>query len=128
MADFYFVPRHKLGEEVAEEYMAFYPEKVAAVYRGVDQPDPELPGDQMCQDRELSRAAMRAGQSLATACGVCDKSGKCGYSRQKNILADLWVLPHQLLFISRPTWLPEPVTVIVDEDFVQAGFAGFSNG
>jgi putative DNA primase/helicase len=128
MADFYFVPRHKLGEEVAAEYMAFHPDKVAAVYRGVDQPDPEVPDEQMCHDSELSRAAMKAGQSLATACGVCDKSGECGYIRQQNIEADLWVLPHQLLFISRPAWLPEPTTVIVDEDFVQAGLAGCSNG
>jgi len=108
--------------------MELHPGKVAAVYRGVEQPDPEQTGMRMCQDPELSNAALRAGQSLNTACGVCEKSGQCGYLRQQGYEADLWVLPNQLLFNPRPSWLPDPERIIVDEDFIQAGLAGCDNG
>ena len=95
MTIFYFVPRHKLGEEIAIEFELKNPDLTAAVYRGVEQPDPLQQGKAMCHDMKLARAAFGAGQTLETACTVCQTKNICGYRKQKSIQADLWVLPNQ---------------------------------
>lgn len=125
MTLFYFVPRHTLGEEVAQEFETLHPELSAAVYRGIERPDPNQRGYTMCHDLELADAAIGAGQSLESACGVCDASALCGYIKQRDIQADFWVLANHLLFHPKPNWLPEPTALIIDEDFTQAGLAGF---
>ncbi len=125
MTIFYFIPRHTLADQVAQEFEMLNPGLSSAVYRGIDRPDPDQPDYAMCHDRELAKAAMDAGQSLGAACDVCVKSLICGYRKQCDIIADIWVLPNHMAFLYKPDWLPEPTYLIFDEDFVQAGLDGF---
>jgi putative DNA primase/helicase len=122
---FYFVPRHTLAEEVAEDFEKINPDLHAAVYRGIERPDPDQTDHAMCHDLELAKAAIGAGQSLETSCNVCRASSVCGYRKQRDIRAEFWVLPNQLAFLHKPDWLPEPTVEIFDEDFIEGGLAGF---
>jgi hypothetical protein len=68
---FYAVPRHDLGDQLLARFRQRHPHLSVAIWRGMDQPDPEAPANdaerQMCADRELSRAATMAGQHATAA-------------------------------------------------------------
>ena len=125
MSIFYFVPRHKLGEQIARDFNKMLPGLTAAVYRGLERPDPQQPGKAMCHDLELSKACIKAGLSLGTVCEVCVEENKCGYRKQRNIKSDFWVLPNNFLFMQKPEWLPESICNVIDEGFIQKGLRGF---
>jgi hypothetical protein len=135
-AVYYAVPRHDLGGQLLERIRARHPALSVAIWRGMDQPDPLAPaGDAertMCADRELSRAASAAGQSETAACVACPffpPAGQlidtaCGYHRQRGVRADVWLIPHNLLFQSKPKGLPDAAVVVIDENFTGAAVRG----
>ena len=129
---FFSVPTHKLGEE---QVRAFQPLGVTArVWRGRAAPDPAQPGKAMCHDLEAIEMARDAGAdaSKAVCGGGCDGAGnlkpecaqfaKCGYQRQKwGDTPDVWVIPHELLFLKPAKEMGQPLAVVIDESFWAAG-------
>ncbi|MGI4943364.1 MAG: DUF7146 domain-containing protein [Janthinobacterium lividum] len=128
----------------------------ALVYRGMEAPDPRHPDflddrifrDQktrMCQNLDAVLAAREASASVSkSACrqksvagipalGIepgafitCPFFGLCGTQAQKSASADLWIVPHELLFLERPAALGNVGMVIVDESCWQDGLEGTS--
>jgi len=128
----------------------------ARVYRGMEAPDPRHPDflddritrDQktkMCQNLPAVQAAREASAPVSkSACrqkstagipalGIepgafvtCPFFGVCGTQEQKAASADLWIVPHELLFLERPAALGNVGMVIVDESCWQDGLEGTS--
>ena len=133
---YYAVPRHDLGDQLLARFRQRHPHLSVAIWRGMDQPDPEAPANdaerRMCADRELSRAATMAGQNATAACKAClfypragmPGSAVCGYERQRLQTADVWLIPHNALFQSKPKGLPDAAVVVVDENFTGAAVKG----
>jgi putative DNA primase/helicase len=132
------VPTHKLGAEQAVAFDAL-PEAQAAglraaVWRGREAADPDISGKAMCHDLDAVREVQGLGLSVEAA--VCHRKPKgqpavrcpfyevCGYQRQKEAAADLWLVPHEILFGEKPAALGEPVAVIVDESIFRKGLVG----
>ncbi len=129
------VPTHKLGEEQARAFERLPAARAAglraAVWRGREAPDPEEPGEAMCRDLEAVHAAQFVGVRVESAVcrsrktnTACPYYGTCGYQRQKRSRADLWFVPHELLFTEKPAALGTPAAVIVDENAWTAGLEG----
>lgn len=121
---YYAVPRHDLGNELLERLQRAHPGLSFAIWRGMDQPDPDNPGELMCRDRQLSGAAQAASQSAIAGCGVCEFAATCSYFQQRGRPRDVWVIPHNLLFQGKPSGLPEAAVVVVDEGFTSAAMGG----
>lgn len=133
---YYAVPRHDLGDQLLARFRERHPHLSVAILRGMDQPDPRAPADdverKMCADRELSRAAMMAGQHATAACKACPHYPRpgmqapavCGYERQRMQKADVWLVPHNALFQSEPRGLPDAAVVVIDENFTGAALKG----
>ena len=128
----------------------------ARVYRGMEAPDPRhpdflndsIPREQktkMCQNLDAVKAAREASAPVSkaacrqkSAAGVpalgiepgafitCPFFGVCGTQEQKQASADLWIVPHELLFLERPAALGNVGLVIVDESCWQDGLEGTS--
>ena len=101
----------------------------ARVYRGREANDPEQLGQKMC--RELERATLITDALGAVAPRACKHKDKecdfyhvCGYQRQRRQRPDIWIVPHQLLFRERPSFIPEPGSVVIDEAFWGAALHG----
>lgn len=134
----YAVPRHRLGDEVAE---LFRREGITAqVFRGRQAEDPSLAetGRAMCWNLEAVKMAIEAGATVSTACcrgdepesgatSLCPAFHDCSYQRQLTARPDVWVIPHQMLFHAHAT-LGTPAGVVVDESFWQAGVMDLSPG
>ena len=126
------VPTHALGAEQVALFSAL-PEAAglrAAVWRGREASDPEQPAQAMCRDLAAvddARAAMADVQSAVCRRVVdgkaieCPHFSACGYQRQRGVKADLWFIPHELLFSAKPAAVGEPALVVVDESVWQAG-------
>ena len=105
------VPRHRLGDEVVN---GFSGQGISArVYRGREAADPEAPGTKMC--RELDRAELISGalgsvarQGCKHGAAECAFYRECGYEAQKHKKPQVWIVPHQLLFRERPSFIPAP--------------------
>ena len=121
------VPRLRLGDEIVRDLAEVG--ITARVYRGREANDPEQPGEKMC--RELERAMLitdALGAVTPRACKykdkVCDFYHVCGYQRQRQQRPDIWIVPHQLLFRKRPSFISEPDSVVIDEAFWGAALHG----
>ena len=129
------VPTHALGEEQAAKIMAL-PEAQKArltvrVWRGRKAADPEATGQTMCRDLE----AVELAQSVAldpqsTVCrrklrdgtvAACPFFTTCGYQRQRQAKADIWLAAHEMLFLQKQGAMGELAAVVVDEKFQRAG-------
>ena len=121
---FFLVPRHDLGGEIVSRIQKAHPDKTAAIWRGMDAPDPDQPGKEMCHDRELTKAAQAAGVGAASVCPACPLKGQCGYQRQKAQKADFWIAAHNLAFQAKPGGLPKAAALVVDEGFWSAAVVG----
>ena len=82
-----------------------------------------------------SRARNRCELGLnvqATACrtkvnGIehkCPFFNQCGTQRQSQQRADVWFVPHELLFTEKPATIGELAALIIDEGFLRAGLGG----
>jgi len=121
------VPRHRLGDEIVHDLAETG--ITACVYRGREAADPEQPGENMC--RELARVTLIAdalGIVSRQACkhkgSVCESYDVCGYQRQRQGQPDVWIVPHQLLFRVRPSFIPEPTSLVIDESFWSGALHG----
>jgi putative DNA primase/helicase len=121
------VPRHRLGDEIVRDLAEAG--ITARVYRGREAADPERPGEKMC--RELARATMISdalGSIAPRACkyqeAECEFYTHCGYQRQRRAGPGIWIVPHQLLFRARPSFIPEPDSLAIDEAFWSAALHG----
>ena len=121
---YYLVPRHDLGGEVVARIAAAHPCQAVAVWRGMEQADPEASGKAMCQAPELPKLAKAAGLSGTDACKACPLRLQCGYWRQRGQAADIWIGAHNLAFQGKPSGLPPAAVVVLDEAFWSAGLAG----
>ncbi|MBO1081857.1 DUF7146 domain-containing protein [Roseomonas haemaphysalidis] len=132
------VPTHKLGAEQAAAFDAL-PEAeaaglCAAVWRGREAEDPLQEGQAMCHDLDAVHEVQGLGLSVESS--VCSRKPRgqapvrcpfyemCGYQRQKAAQADLWLVPHEILFGEKPKALGEPIAVIVDESVFRKGLEG----
>lgn len=135
------VPTHKLGDEQA---IAFETEPAARaagltamVWRGREALDPDAPGKAMCQNLDAVKDAREVLADVQTT--VCQKKGgiaedfqmircpmfsACGYQRQRLGTADLWIVPHEVLFAQKPAALGNVAVLIVDESAWQDGLTG----
>jgi len=121
------VPRHRLGDEIVHDLAETG--ITARVFRGREAADPEQPGENMC--RELARVTLIAdalGVVSRQACkhkgSVCESYDVCGYQRQRQGEPDVWIVPHQLLFRVRPSFIPEPASLVIDESFWSGALHG----
>lgn len=130
-----FVPRHDLGDEYMADLAAIAPNLNVASYRGRGAPDPEAKGEQMCRRADEAAEVQRAGGFVVST--LCKKNGTtcplwavCGYQKQKQKTADIWILPHSNL------WQPPPknasgdalinaAAIVIDEDPSMGAIAGF---
>ena len=78
----------------------------------------------MCLDPELPRMASSAGLSATEACPACPLRQECGYRRQREQKADVWIAAHNLAFHTLPSALPEAAAVVIDEAFWPASLVG----
>ncbi len=130
------VPTHKLGDEQANVFAvhARGTDLKAAVWRGMSAPDPDSPSDTMCLNLEAVQDARDAMLDVyKTTCkrkldngefAVCPFFSQCGYERQRQTDADLWIVPHELLFGEKPTAIGKLAFVVVDESVWQDGLEG----
>lgn len=146
------VPRHMLGEEVAAAFRAL-PDAAglkAAVWRGRTAPDPAGPDygnpkvsrDKlltMCRDPDAVRDAQRVGAPVeSSVCRraerdletgetverTCGHYATCPWQAQKQIVADLWVFPHELIYHPKPKAFGQLALLFVDESAWQDGLEG----
>ena len=124
------VPRHDLGEEIVTDLAAGG--LSGQVYRGREADDPEQPGMKMCLDLERVKLIEEALADVsAHACQhrdhVCEFYCTCGYQRQRRRSPDVWIVPHQLLFLERPKFIKPPDSLAIDESFWSAALHGADN-
>ena len=137
------VPTHRLGDEQAKAFEAL-PEARAAgltarVWRGMEAPDPAGIGVAMCQNLEAVKDAREVGANpQSTICKAkvykggmletvkCPFYGVCGYQQQRKARADLWIVPHEILYNRKPAALGEIAAVVVDESAWQDALIGAS--
>lgn len=121
------VPRHDLGREYAAKIQA---EGITVrVWKGREQPDDDQPDRMMCHRPEDAKKARQAGADVSgTICQngseLCPFIDRCGYQAMKSAKADIWLIPHAMLWSAPPTAI-DPATLIVDEDPTSDAFAGF---
>jgi hypothetical protein len=121
------IPRHKLGDEIVRDLAALG--VTARVYRGREADDPEAPGEKMCRDlRRVKLIEEALGSVTPCACKYKDKECEffrlCGYQKQRQQNPDIWLVPHQLLFRERPSFIPKPDSLVIDEAFWSAALHG----
>jgi putative DNA primase/helicase len=118
-------PRHDLNDKHAERANAAAPDITVAVYRGADADDPDAPGQKMCRNRDDRRAAeIRRLDATQVICPVCPHREGCALLAQAGRRADIWFVPHNLLFLPKPRTLGEVAWLIVDENPIRAALIG----
>jgi putative DNA primase/helicase len=132
------LPTHKLADEQAVAFNALPQSRkaglVAAVWRGREAVDPDEPGEKMCRNLPAVRDAMAAGLSVQSAAcrrvapGAADIKcpffDRCGYQRQCQRSADLWLVPHEMIFMEKPDAIGDLAALVVDEAAWQDGLVG----
>lgn len=132
-------PRHALGDQIAADIARHHPTLRVAVWRGMEADNPDQPGEKMCRDPELPRAAKAAGQGATHGCPACPLRDGCAYHDQTSAArkAEVLVAPHQVLsmmpFAAWPRVTVDgkkvpvpPSAIIVDEDVTSACVAGLN--
>lgn len=129
------VPTHVLGDEQADDFENMPEFKTAGfrvrVWRGREAPDPDahdyrdpsIPQGKktkMCRDLDAVRDAQSIGLDPdKTACrskeGECIFFSVCGYQQEKQATADIWIVPHELIFSKVPAAIGKIAALIVDE-------------
>ncbi len=119
------VPRHRLGKQIVEDLAPYV---VARVFQSRGADDLEIPGQLMCLEKDRVQAIEGAlGEVDGLACkrgaDVCEYFDTCGYQRQQRPpKPEVWVVAHQLLFRARPSFIPKPDVLVIDEGFHCACF------
>ena len=130
------VPTHRLADEQAAifDVDARGTGLVAAVWRGMSAQDPDSPGSTMCLNlgdvedaREAHLDVFRSTCRRKLDDGrfaTCPFFSQCGYQRQRESSADLWIIPHDLLFLPKPATVGKLAFLVVDESIWSGGLEG----
>jgi hypothetical protein len=118
------VPRHELGDEIAERLAQVHPTLRVRQWRGMAARDPNNPGSHMCAWPDLPRAALAAGLTAMTPCRTCAVRPACSYHRQQADDADVCIVAHHAMFRPLPEGMPPVCLTITDEAWWSAGLAG----
>ncbi|RYH64468.1 MAG: bifunctional DNA primase/polymerase [Alcaligenaceae bacterium] len=121
----YAIPEHGLANQVLVDFASHGIK--AKIYRGYEQPDPTDPNHAMCRNKKAYEAARDLGVSIRSE--ICEREvdgesaqcpfiKDCGMERQRQLRSQVWIVPHALLFIKRPDFIPEPDGVVIDESFI----------
>ena len=119
----YAAPSHRLTAELEQRVLAMARAMghslEVAVWRGREQPNPRAPGQAMCLDIEAVTLAQQAGVSVRdTICTRCAHKEDCrhiGYEAQAQRTADIWIVPHALLFTEMPPSMRSARLLVIDE-------------
>jgi hypothetical protein len=132
----YLVPRHELGEHIAEQFREHG--LSARVYRGRRADDPNILGNmerpkaertKMCLDLESVRRAETCGKDITKACckykkQCCEFYEECGYQEQlRGEQPDVWIAAHNMLHHPQKAF-GKIAGIIIDESFWQGGVYG----
>jgi hypothetical protein len=118
-------PRHDLNDEQAKRIQAIAADIDVRVFRGANAPDPTNPEMTMCRQVDAHNAAVsRKLEPKKTVCPVCPFRAGCAYREQARSRADVWIVPHSLLFLPKPAPIGIPAWVIVDENPISAALFG----
>jgi putative DNA primase/helicase len=127
------VPDHNLGDGVLQRALDDAGISRVAVWRGREAINPAT-GSAMCGDLEAVKAVQRMGGKAQFIVCHNGKSGTeeqkcplydlCAYQGQRMQDADLWIVPHALLFAGKPESIPQPSLLVIDEDAHRAGLVG----
>ena len=118
--------------------------KSARVWRGMtaidpghpDASDPNVPAEsktRMCRHLEAVKDARETGVDVFKS--VCQRKvggetiscpffSQCGYQQQREAGADVWIVPHELLFLRKPSSLGRLAALVVDESCWADGLEG----
>lgn len=128
----YSVPTHELADELARRAQQIAAKRgrriTVRVWHGRDRANPEAPGQTMCQDVPAAELARKAGVSVFdTVCRApCQFREGCAYLAQRAATADLWLVPHALLFAERPAAMNDARLLVIDEGFALDGIKGIT--
>ena len=118
-------PRGDLNHRLAVRSNAIAPDVAVAVYHGADADNPDAPGEKMCRNPEARRAAeVRRLDPTKLICPVCPMLSGCAYRAQAARRADIWLIPHNLIFVPKPRAIGDLAWLIVDENPVAAALIG----
>jgi putative DNA primase/helicase len=122
-------PSHALAEDLARRFqemsVASGSNATVRVWRGRKRPDPVDSDQTMCRDLDAVALAHKAKMSaFDTVCPDCKHRVACPYLDQQDATADLWVVPHALLFSDRPKAMAGAAILVIDEDFAMQGLEG----
>ena len=123
----YAVPRHQLGEEVADVFR--WHGVTAAQWRGRKAFVSGRSGPKMCGNLEAVKVAEEIGATVETACckgkdnfGVtvkCPLYETCEYQKQKKAKPDVWLTAHATLFQAVKA-IGRVSVVFIDENFTKS--------
>jgi putative DNA primase/helicase len=95
------------------------------VWRGRDQPDPENPGQKMCQELELVRDTRSVyADPNDVVCPICPHRVMCGYQKQRAASASIWFGASSLLWHEMPAVMNGAQVLVIDEAFALDGLKG----
>lgn len=123
------VPHHDLAEQAAKDWQEAAPGLTVTVWKGRDH-------EGMCANIEGRKTVSDAGLSVTKH--LCRKTNQpcpfakgCPYLKQLEARADVWIITHAMLPITKPGNILSPSLLIIDEDFTPTGLFGLkgsSNG
>jgi putative DNA primase/helicase len=99
------------------------------VFYGREAVDPETPSQKMC--RELDRTKEINGalgdvsrQACKNGAAECQFYRTCSYQAQQRLTPRVWIVAHNRLFRERPSFIPQPDFLWIDEQFWGASLNG----
>ena len=125
----YSAPTHDLAAELAARAEAIASKRGRAVtvrvWHGRERANPNAPTETMCSDLEAAKLAQQARLDVTkTVCEGCQHRAACAYLAQREAAADLWIVPHALLFAGLPAAMKGGAMLVIDEGFALAGITG----
>jgi putative DNA primase/helicase len=95
------------------------------VWRGRDQPDPQHPGQTMCQKLDLVRETQSVyADPNDVVCPICPHRASCSYQAQREASASIWFGARSLLWHSIPLAMKDAKLLVIDEMFALDGLKG----
>jgi putative DNA primase/helicase len=111
----YLTPTVDLADELAQRVG---PGVSVRVWRGREQPDPNRPGQKMCQEVDLVEQARRVfADPNRVVCPICPHRSTCGYQKQRAAAASIWFGANNLLFHEMPMAMKGAKLLVIDERF-----------
>ena len=118
-------PRGDLNHNHEARANTIAPDVTVAVYHGADADNPDAPGEKMCRNPQARRAAeIRRLDQTKLICPACPMRNGCAYRAQAARRADIWLVPHHLLFVPKPRAIGDLAWLIIDENPVAAALIG----